>query len=787
LVVLQNSKKKARTQPSLSPHLDTIQYCQNMSSAALFHCRRGITSSSRNLKRAVGARLCTPLSTKAKTTSDQVINEVSRRLFSNEEPPFEKILIANRGEIACRVIQTAKKMGIKTVAVYSDADAMAKHVQMADEGVNIGPPPSRESYLNVPVILDAIKTTGAQAVHPGYGFLSENAAFSQACADIGVSFVGPDGAAMEAMGDKLMSKKIADEAGVSTIPGYKGEVRDAEHAIELSREIGYPVMIKASAGGGGKGMRIAWNDEEVVSGYRLSVEEARSSFGDDRMLIEKFIEDPHHIEINILADKHGAVAAFPERECSIQRRNQKVIEESPSCMIDPPRWAGYAGAGHAAGARGELPQRGHGGDALRPAEELLLPGDEHSPAGGALRDGGGDGGGPGGADDQHRGRPAPGRARRAPAVPRYPGDAGVRGGPPAGLPALHGAPGPVPRADRLPARRPRPGKVGWQGSDGGARGHRGPPGQPGLHVLRPPHFQGDHLRGHAGPGHPAHEPRARRVCDRGPEPQHLLRPRCAAPSAVPPGGHHHQVRRGAVPRRLSGKERRGGVVVGLLGPVVAAGPVALVAVAGVAVVAGAGPAAPAAPAARGGSWTRWWGWGGVLNRAWWGSNRAWRGLGGSPQAWGVRRVLPRGAGHGDPGVGGRGPALPGRNGRGGAGGAVSGHAQLRDAEDGVLRDSDRRDCAVAARAPAAGAHAAPRGGGHLAAAAVPHARRGRGPARAGGGPGGGGAGPGGGRGHEDAEHAQGGAPGARERRARGRGGGPAGGPRHDGVRVRRGR
>jgi len=212
---------------------------------------------------------------------------------------------------------------------------MAKHVQMADEGVNIGPPPSRESYLNVPVILDAIKTTGAQAVHPGYGFLSENAAFSQACADIGVSFVGPDGAAMEAMGDKLMSKKIADEAGVSTIPGYKGEVRDAEHAIELSREIGYPVMIKASAGGGGKGMRIAWNDEEVVSGYRLSVEEARSSFGDDRMLIEKFIEDPHHIEINILADKHGAVAAFPERECSIQRRNQKVIEESPSCMIDP--------------------------------------------------------------------------------------------------------------------------------------------------------------------------------------------------------------------------------------------------------------------------------------------------------------------------------------------------------------------------------------------------------------------------------------------------------------------
>jgi len=262
-------------------------------------------------------------------------NKPNFRRKLSSKPPFDKILIANRGEIACRVMETAKKMGIRTVAVYSDADAMSKHVRIADEAVNIGPPPSRLSYLNVPAILEAIKTTGAQAVHPGYGFLSENASFSQQCADMGVAFVGPSGASMEAMGDKLMSKKIAHEAKVNTIPGYKGEITDADHAVQIAREVGYPVMIKASAGGGGKGMRIAWNDSEVAAGYRLSREEARSSFGDDRMLIEKFIEDPHHIEINILADKHGNIAAFPERECSIQRRNQKVLEESPSCLIDP--------------------------------------------------------------------------------------------------------------------------------------------------------------------------------------------------------------------------------------------------------------------------------------------------------------------------------------------------------------------------------------------------------------------------------------------------------------------
>mmetsp|Transcript_61 Transcript_61/g.129 ORF Transcript_61/g.129 Transcript_61/m.129 type:complete len:721 (+) Transcript_61:37-2199(+) len=292
-----------------------------MSMATLFLGRSGISART--------------LSTSARRTPKIIdhANILSRSIASN--PPFEKILIANRGEIACRVIDTAKRMGIRTVAVYSDADAMSKHVRIADERVNIGPPPSRESYLNVPAILDAIQSTGAQGVHPGYGFLSENASFSQACADIGVAFIGPDGSAMEAMGDKLMSKKIAHEAGVSTIPGFKGEITDADHAVQIAREVGYPVMIKASAGGGGKGMRVAWNDDEVVEGFRLSIEEARSSFGDDRMLIEKFIEDPHHIEINIVADKHGNIAAFPERECSIQRRNQKVIEESPSVMIDP--------------------------------------------------------------------------------------------------------------------------------------------------------------------------------------------------------------------------------------------------------------------------------------------------------------------------------------------------------------------------------------------------------------------------------------------------------------------
>ncbi|MCV2869477.1 acetyl/propionyl/methylcrotonyl-CoA carboxylase subunit alpha [Defluviimonas sp. WL0002] len=247
---------------------------------------------------------------------------------------FKKILIANRGEIACRVIKSARKMGIKTVAVYSDADRNALHVQMADEAVHIGPPPANQSYIVIDKIMEAIRQTGAEAVHPGYGFLSENMKFAEALEKEGVVFVGPPSPAIEAMGDKITSKKIAAEAGVSTVPGYMGLISDAEEAVKISREIGYPVMIKASAGGGGKGMRIAWNDEEARDGFQSSKNEAASSFGDDRIFIEKFVTQPRHIEIQVLADKHGNCVYLHERECSIQRRNQKVIEEAPSPFLD---------------------------------------------------------------------------------------------------------------------------------------------------------------------------------------------------------------------------------------------------------------------------------------------------------------------------------------------------------------------------------------------------------------------------------------------------------------------
>jgi propionyl-CoA carboxylase alpha chain len=247
---------------------------------------------------------------------------------------FDKILIANRGEIACRVIKTARKMGIKTVAVYSDADRNALHVKMADEAVHIGPPPAAQSYIVIDKIMAAIKATGAQAVHPGYGFLSENRNFAAALEAEGVVFIGPPSPAIEAMGDKITSKKIAQEAGVSTVPGYMGLIADAEEAVKISREIGYPVMIKASAGGGGKGMRIAWNDAEAAEGFQSSKNEAAASFGDDRIFIEKFVTQPRHIEIQVLADKHGNCVYLHERECSIQRRNQKVIEEAPSPFLD---------------------------------------------------------------------------------------------------------------------------------------------------------------------------------------------------------------------------------------------------------------------------------------------------------------------------------------------------------------------------------------------------------------------------------------------------------------------
>ncbi|TYC56305.1 acetyl/propionyl/methylcrotonyl-CoA carboxylase subunit alpha [Rhodobacterales bacterium] len=247
---------------------------------------------------------------------------------------FSKILVANRGEIACRVIKTAQRMGIKTVAVYSDADHDALHVEMADEAVHIGPAAAAESYLVADKIIEACKQTGAEAVHPGYGFLSERASFPEALAKEGIVWIGPNPHAIEAMGDKIESKKFANDANVSTVPGHLGVIETPEHAVRIAEAIGYPVMIKASAGGGGKGMRIAWNAGEVEDGYTRSKSEAASSFGDDRVFIEKFIENPRHIEIQVLGDKHGNAIYLGERECSIQRRNQKVIEEAPSPLLD---------------------------------------------------------------------------------------------------------------------------------------------------------------------------------------------------------------------------------------------------------------------------------------------------------------------------------------------------------------------------------------------------------------------------------------------------------------------
>ena len=246
---------------------------------------------------------------------------------------FKKILIANRGEIACRVIATARKMGIATVAVYSDADKDARFVQMADEAVRLGPPPSRESYLLGDKIIEAAKATGAEAIHPGYGFLSENEAFARKCEEEGVIFIGPKHEAIAAMGDKIASKRLAKQAGVSTIPGYNEPIESAEKAVEIAKGIGYPVMIKASAGGGGKGLRVAFDDKEAHEGFDSCRNEARNSFGDDRVFIEKFVEQPRHIEIQVLGDAHGNVIYLNERECSIQRRHQKVIEEAPSPFI----------------------------------------------------------------------------------------------------------------------------------------------------------------------------------------------------------------------------------------------------------------------------------------------------------------------------------------------------------------------------------------------------------------------------------------------------------------------
>ena len=248
---------------------------------------------------------------------------------------FKKILIANRGEIACRVIRTCRRMGIKTVAVYSDADARAPHVKMADEAVRLGPPPASESYLKPELIIDACKATGAEAVHPGYGFLSERESFARVLAKAGIVFIGPPPKAIAAMGDKIESKKLAQNAGVNVVPGYLGDIATTDEAVKIAKDIGYPVMMKASAGGGGKGMRLAWNETDVREGFESVKREGLSSFGDDRVFIEKFIEQPRHIEIQLLGDQHGNIVYLNERECSIQRRHQKVVEEAPSPFVTP--------------------------------------------------------------------------------------------------------------------------------------------------------------------------------------------------------------------------------------------------------------------------------------------------------------------------------------------------------------------------------------------------------------------------------------------------------------------
>jgi propionyl-CoA carboxylase alpha subunit len=248
---------------------------------------------------------------------------------------FEKILIANRGEIACRVIRTARKMGIATVAVYSDADARAPHVRMADEAVRLGPPPAAESYLDAELIIDACTATGAEAVHPGYGFLSERESFARALAKAKIAFIGPPPEAIAAMGDKIESKKLAQAAGVSVVPGFIGEINDTDHAVEIAGGIGYPVMMKASAGGGGKGMRLAYSEKDVRESFDAVRREGKASFGDDRVFIEKFVESPRHIEIQLLGDRHGTILHLGERECSVQRRHQKVVEEAPSPFVTP--------------------------------------------------------------------------------------------------------------------------------------------------------------------------------------------------------------------------------------------------------------------------------------------------------------------------------------------------------------------------------------------------------------------------------------------------------------------
>ena len=299
---------------------------------------------------------------------------------------FKKILIANRGEIACRVIRTAKKMGIATVAIYSDADARSPHVLMADEAVRLGPPPAGESYLLADLILLAAKETGADCIHPGYGFLSERESFAKACAEAGIAFVGPPPKAIAAMGDKIESKKLAKAAGVNVVPGFLGEIADTEEAVKIAGGIGYPVMMKASAGGGGKGMRLAYSEQDVREGFEATKREGLASFGDDRVFIEKFIESPRHIEIQVMGDQHGNIVYLGERECSIQRRHQKVVEEAPLPLRHAEDAQGDGRTGRRASPRGRLFQRGYGRvDRVGRGYDrrgLLFPRNEHAAAGG---------------------------------------------------------------------------------------------------------------------------------------------------------------------------------------------------------------------------------------------------------------------------------------------------------------------------------------------------------------------------------------------------------------------
>lgn len=288
-----------------------------------------------------GIRKCSAAIPKAglitpRTNGFLTCGQVRAHSTSQTEKTFDKVLIANRGEIACRVMRTCKQLGIQTVAIHSEADTNALHVKMADEAVLVGPAASAKSYLNMDNVIKAVKSTGAQAVHPGYGFLSENMEFAKRLSKENVAFIGPNKSAIEAMGDKIQSKILAKNAGVNTIPGFDGEINSLEHALKIANDITYPVMVKASAGGGGKGMRIAWNDKEAKEAYTLCKQEALASFGDDRLLIEKYIDNPRHIEIQVMGDKHGNVVYLNERECSIQRRNQKVIEEAPSVFLDAP-------------------------------------------------------------------------------------------------------------------------------------------------------------------------------------------------------------------------------------------------------------------------------------------------------------------------------------------------------------------------------------------------------------------------------------------------------------------